>query len=92
VESRRAGRREPVVAPQPVVDDLLAVDTDQLVDAKPVEGRVQGAGTKPDPAVRDLLDVGDDPVPVLAACRQRRQDQEGRFLHRPFSHSNVIYR
>jgi hypothetical protein len=29
---------------------------------------------------------------VLAGRRQRGQDQERRFLHRPLRHVNVIYR
>ena len=41
------------------------------------------------PPVRDLCDVGDDPVAVLAARGQRRQDQEGRLLHRPLRHIRV---
>ena len=84
--------REPVVATQPAVHDLFAVDRDQLVLAKSVQRRIQRPGPQSDSPVRDLLDVGDDPVAMLAASGQRRQDQERRLLHRPSTHAENIYR
>src|SRR6266511_3766496 len=85
-------RRKPVVPAQAALDDLLPVDTDQAVEAQTVQGRIQGPGAQPHPSVRDRCDVGDDPVAVLAARSQRREDQEGRLLHRPLGHIRSIYR
>src|SRR6478752_5170792 len=42
---------DPVVAAQPPVHDLLFVAGDQAIGLQPVQGRVQGARTEPDPAV-----------------------------------------
>ncbi len=56
------------------VHDLLPVHPDQPIGAQPVQGRVQRPGAQPDPATGNLLNVGDDPVPVLAAIGQRGQD------------------
>ena len=84
--------REPVVPAQPPVHDLFPVYPDQLVRAQPVQGGVQGPRAQPEQAAGDLPDVGDDPVPVLAAAGQRGEDHVGRFLHRTCTHTDVIYR
>jgi len=87
-----AAVREPVVATKPAVDDLLAIHLDEPVLAKALKGGVQRAGAQLDPPVRDLLDVGDDPVAMLAASGQRGQDQEGRLVYRLLAHRLTIYR
>src|ERR1700689_1824278 len=87
-----AGGREPVVPAKPPVHDLFPVPPDQLVFAEAVQGGVQGPRAQPELVAGDLLDVGDDPVPVLAAVGQRSEDHEGRFLHRTHGHTDVIYR
>src|ERR1017187_9868524 len=87
-----AGGCQPVVAAQPVIDDLLAVWLDQPVRAETVQRRVQGSGAQSNPPVRDLLDVGDDSVPMLAVPGQCGQDQERRLLHDTLAHADSIYR
>ena len=74
-----------------VVIDLDIVEAN-IARAQAIQGAVQRPCAQPDPATGDLLDVNDDPVPVLAAVCQRGEDHEGRFLHRAYGHANVIYR
>jgi hypothetical protein len=66
-QSRRTVAGQPVVAAHPAVDDLLSVFGDQALVLEAVESGVQGAGAKANLAVRDALQVGDDPVSVLWA-------------------------
>src|SRR5262249_30922866 len=91
-ESLLAFGREPVIATQSTVHDLLAINGDQVVFAKSVERRVQSPGPEPNAPLRDLLDVVDDPVAVLAASSERGEDQERRLLHAPLAHGTNIYR
>jgi hypothetical protein len=88
----RALGSEPVVAAQPVLDDLFPVHRYQFVHPEPFQRGVQRPGTHPHPAAGDLPDVGDDPVAVLAAGGQRGEDQEGGLLHGPMCHTHFIYR
>src|SRR5437588_334859 len=61
---------DPVVAAQPPVHDLLFVPGNQAIGLQPVQGRVQGARTEPDPAVGYSRHVGHDPVTVLGPRSQ----------------------
>src|SRR5205807_197654 len=72
---------DPVVAAPPPVHDLLFVPGDQAIGLQPIQGRVQGARTEPDPAVGNPRHVGHDPVTVLGPRSQRGQDEERRLLH-----------
>ncbi len=60
-----------VVATQPALHDLLAVDFDQFVRAKALQGRIQGPSAQSDTPLEGCLDVGDDPITVLAARCER---------------------
>ena len=83
---------DPVVAAQPPVHDFLFVAGDQAIGLQPVQGRVQGARTEPDPAVGDPRDIGHDPVTVLGPRGQRGQDEERRLLHGLLAHRTCICR
>jgi hypothetical protein len=84
-------RDEPVVAAKPAGRHFFAVDADQPGRAQPVQGGLQGPDSERDPAAGDLLDVADDAVPVLAAARQRGQDQQGRFLQAVRGHGGYCW-
>jgi hypothetical protein len=89
---RDATRRQPVVAPQATVNDLLTVDLDQTVITQPVERCVERPRLQPNPPFRDLFDVGDDAVAVLRPTGERGKDQKRCLLHGPLSHADNIYR
>ena len=77
---RAARFREPVVAPQPRVDDLLVVELDEALRGEPVERPVERADAKGHRTRGDLLDVLDDAVTMLRAGREGREDEERRLL------------
>ena len=85
-------RVEAAPTAQPTVHHLLPVGLDEALRGEPVQRGIQSARPELDPASGDAVDIGHDPVAVLRAIRQRREEEERRFLQRAVVHTDVIYR
>jgi len=90
-EPGRAGAGDAVVAAQPGVDDLFAIDLDEPFVGHPVQRGVQRARAEDDPALGEPLDLLEQGVPVLGRGGQRGEDQERRFLQRLVTHVFCIF-